>query len=940
MGYSSDISIATNQTVAWLQNVTPTSQSLTSLMYNLILEMTRMYDDSGNPITSDSTYTDPSKSYFCYASSTTGNVDQILQIGSNLNFYDYYNPATNAIHANPPAFYNGPGTTNSNSANAPIGINYFRILSYQTPTGAVTGSGSSATFGHLTATSIVLESTCYVNHLASGSPTYPFVGQYIDSTGSKFQGTPVSGEDWRVYLTCENPWITADGATYYAQIAMYVGTPSTIPANCTGTTGAHPFTGNVVKVVLLQGQGQSSSRIKVSEPYAYRVVFAGNSYQGPVVTPSSPGATILNKRGMVVAVWDTTYVESDMKYMGFACIQRPVGSNGWPNDSGTRPVLCVHNTQAGAISTISSNFYYSIVREQYVDIPSIASYVNSNAQATLTLSILAPHPLGSGGGGGPNMNAILPFYDPNIVDYNLTNGTALLPGANICMIGGNLGTGTHYQDLIVSNGTTYFTGSTGFLNCVYVPSTTTQNGGLTEITQNIQSFSSAFNAETNSYFTNNIDIKISGPVNVTIPPATTPVLSQDITFVYRNPGNKGNLVFVGKSSSFNSSSAPIQLDTGSQMSLSAGNYLYSSTALPNYPFSVGYQINTTSAPVSPTTGQAVFFAGGGIDSEPARQTVLFGGTTALGLPLGTQQPYVGSTHTSGNDSITINGITFTFVPANVTPTANQVNIGQGNDVATTVQNLVNTINNYPSPQLYGYTFTADYNSTWYDPNSIIMAPNSPVTTPTTPPVKGHNGARWANSALFGTTGHVLPTPPTAFDINTVATPAPVYFNIICQTNGIQLNPLTISVNTIGTPGPDISMIIMPWIDGNKYNSVKGGTGYFSGSNDLALAAEISDPQQQYGSVIYPFPKSWPAPVTTDWDEYVLEFPFGFCTDKLAFTEEVDMIAVSKGMAYQANQQVPITVYGSTCTYTALAINKVDQPIYPVRFFILTQGGNV
>lgn len=106
---------------------------------------------------------------------------------------------------------------------------------------------------------------------------------------------------------------------------------------------------------------------------------------------------------------------------------------------------------------------------------------------------------------------------------------------------------------------------------------------------------------------------------------------------------------------------------------------------------------------------------------------------------------------------------------------------------------------------------------------------------------------------------------------------------------------------------------------------------------------LSDPNEVLGQAINYFPTRWYTPVTTDTGEYILLFPFGLCTSRFAFSDEIDLIAVSKADAYQANQVVPITVYSDAREYTALNSNNQSPAVAydsGIRVFVLTKGGGV
>lgn len=89
---------------------------------------------------------------------------------------------------------------------------------------------------------------------------------------------------------------------------------------------------------------------------------------------------------------------------------------------------------------------------------------------------------------------------------------------------------------------------------------------------------------------------------------------------------------------------------------------------------------------------------------------------------------------------------------------------------------------------------------------------------------------------------------------------------------------------------------------------------------------ISAPNEPQGQSLNYFPTRWYTPVTTDTGEYILLFPFGLCTGRFAFSDEIDLIAVSKADAYQHGQAVQISVYDKIREYTAL--NSNNQHIGP------------
>lgn len=108
-----------------------------------------------------------------------------------------------------------------------------------------------------------------------------------------------------------------------------------------------------------------------------------------------------------------------------------------------------------------------------------------------------------------------------------------------------------------------------------------------------------------------------------------------------------------------------------------------------------------------------------------------------------------------------------------------------------------------------------------------------------------------------------------------------------------------------------------------------------GSSMNTFSTTISVSTEVMGNVIHRFPMTWKAPVTGDTGEYVLIFPFGICSNRFAYTDELDLIAVSKADAYQSGQNIPLTVYGDARTYTAMSSNNAQYGNNGgIRVFIL------
>lgn len=646
------------------------------------------------------------------------------------------------------------------------GIRYFQVL--------------SPAVDHLTAKVVVLESTQYVNHLAAATPPQPW-RMVIETTGY------------------------TEGATFVGtQITVYLGTPTTIYEEA----GVWHYMTNNVPVVLIQGgDSPTQKRINESNLYSYRVSLAGNSNLAD------------KKRGVVVAVWENLKIEQDMRHFGFFCVQRPVSSTGQPNDTGSAPVVAVHNTRMiDGKPSLSSNFYYSILRERFIELATRGIEVANSAHATATLNFHYITPPTSGAYNIPN---------PNVTFTDAVEGDA-----GYLRLGNNSPSGSsNYvrfpSSLLPTVGRSIWS---NYVNNPQVDASTL--------------YSTVENSADVGFFSDKVVFHAPKLVQYVNPVTKRTVDTWQVQMVSRTPGEEGNFLRV--------------LATDVEVAGQVGLSVWGS---------------------APDADGFVGFQGGGQTATRAFATIRFNRVPYVD-PMGT---------TINNDWVELNGVRFTFISPLMSPAQRQVRIGTGaNAIADTIQNLINEI----------------IRLRHHDSNKASYRYS------TTPAIAGMTD--WDS-------GH--------------------YLIIEHNAAGVAGNDFTVRPNySFTTADPVPSMEVQPY-EGFAYLRLSGGTGWYEYSDTSTLSTEISDPFQNHGSIIYPFPKTWDAPVTTDNDEYVLEFPFGFCTDKLAFTEEMDMIAVSKGMAYQARQEVPITVYGEQRLYTALAINKQDYPNNPVRLFILTSGGN-
>lgn len=179
---------------------------------------------------------------------------------------------------------------------------------------------------------------------------------------------------------------------------------------------------------------------------------------------------------------------------------------------------------------------------------------------------------------------------------------------------------------------------------------------------------------------------------------------------------------------------------------------------------------------------------------------------------------------------------------------------------------------------------------------------------------------------------------------------PLY--LVTNVSLISLNNTSDSTKGIDSiPGPQATwfseiireqVITTPYPAWSQAASNYYSTSYGSSGQDYILATtNISDTREPLGNVLHRFPDRWQAPVTRDTGEYILLFPFGICSNRYAYTDEIDLIAVSKANAYQATQSVPVTVYGQTRTYTAgTSNNKQVGNDNGIRVFIYTAGEEI
>lgn len=88
-------------------------------------------------------------------------------------------------------------------------------------------------------------------------------------------------------------------------------------------------------------------------------------------------------------------------------------------------------------------------------------------------------------------------------------------------------------------------------------------------------------------------------------------------------------------------------------------------------------------------------------------------------------------------------------------------------------------------------------------------------------------------------------------------------------------------------------------------------------SDVPTATPIVDTSIVSTSVFYKFSTEWSHPNLFDNLTHVIKFPFGFCTTRHLYMEELDMVCLVNATAFVGGQDMSITMYGETTdrTYT-------------------------
>ena len=271
------------------------------------------------------------------------------------------------------------------------------------------------------------------------------------------------------------------------------------------------------------------------------------------------------------------------------------------------------------------------------------------------------------------------------------------------------------------------------------------------------------------------------------------------------------------------------------------------------------------------------------------------GTTGLSISKSNQAyGYIWFTsNPTGGEVITLYGVTFQFLTSHANPLINQIQINASDFLTGPTSTF----------QVFAKMLQQSNNS------ALLLATYFPTTDAT---VIGTYITEAVNGGFPTPSGTILAA-----------------IKILYNEPGIDGNHFTLSPLRLSAPTPFTV----------SSGTLLNGNGYFDTGNSSAFVfnTEVSDPISQYGTTMYQVPRSWKSPVTTDRGEYVLVFPFGFTSPRVAYIEEMDLVAISKGPAYQGVQPISISVYGQTRTYTSFSSNSATESNY-VRVFLLTAGG--
>ena len=126
--------------------------------------------------------------------------------------------------------------------------------------------------------------------------------------------------------------------------------------------------------------------------------------------------------------------------------------------------------------------------------------------------------------------------------------------------------------------------------------------------------------------------------------------------------------------------------------------------------------------------------------------------------------------------------------------------------------------------------------------------------------------------------------------------------------------------------------------------------------DISAPTALVDTSSVSNTVFYKFSTEWPHPNLFDDMTHVIKFPFGFCSTRHLYMEEMDLLCIVNATAFITGQDMSITMYGETSarayttTYGDLVygglslVNGILTPVTEIkggaRIGILTAGGGI
>lgn len=595
----------------------------------------------------------------------------------------------------------------------------------------------------------------------------------------------------------------------------------------------------------------------------------------------------ITTRGVAILIWNPKNIE-DMQTMGLLCVQRPVKSDGSTLTDGFSPVFAVHNTDplTGGRPRQSGRFFRTTVRERDVNLPQrpTGQIIQSKRHATAAIQFRS---LTSTSGSVQHT-------------FNINGATVLL------------GNGTSGAPQNHDNTRVYIAPPSGspvsadpLINAAHWYATELSkvpHAGIKALT-----------------------ITASGP---------------NILFYANAEGVAGNSIAFAKTYD-NTNTFSVISPTNGFMAGGGGKPVpdVGSIKFNNFP-SVGAQGYLT---LGTGTGQVITFITGAPSGTAAQVTAGTSATQAAANFVNRMvqlQPVYSA----------LQGVTFTLDPSDQTrvivtndtlATGSLWTQASATSDVTVSATLTGGNTNYASGAVNFFSVppvSSVLNLNGVDITFVHGLATGDSQVSIGDPLNAYTLDQVLNGLLAKLSVHPSPKIQAGrYTIDTSATaPAPYSgrLNIQYATPGVEGNTYTMYTTT--------SQIEFTNVGYGFMTSLSGGAGFSPASDTAAYPDEISEQTGKFGASMYRLPNVWNAPVTTDTGEYVLVFPFGFCTEKVAYTEEMDMIAVSKGAAYQGVQNVNINVYNANRTYTSYNSNRetVQAPNNFVRIFLLTSGGGI